>query len=335
MKTTLELLIDKTSRTLSFSARILGPKIRHTFMTGYILCRYADTIADTSSLSHERKIYWIKQFPQIIETQKGEDIFALEQEFAQGEGLSEGEKLLIKNLPLCLTEFNILTSDNKELVMGIVRKVCEGMLFDLQTFNDSTPKAVSNEEELKNYCACMGGAPGIFWSRLILKETTVGMEEEKFINYGQSIGNALQIVNILRDQAADIKNNRTYLPAPELAAQGLGAKDLAEADNFERLKPVINKWIDWGVNNLSCAASYYTAIPKKNWKTRASVAWPVLWTYDTFTLLKNAENLLEGAKKVKIKKRNIYFTIILTPLYLISNRLFTKALKKRLAKING
>ena len=62
----LDLLLKKTSRSLYLSARILPETLRPAFAIAYLLCRYADTIADTPLLPPEKRLFWITQFPELV-----------------------------------------------------------------------------------------------------------------------------------------------------------------------------------------------------------------------------------------------------------------------------
>ena len=160
------------------------------------------------------------------------------------------------------------------------------------------------------------------------------MPEKEFYELGQHIGDALQIVNILRDLPKDLRIGRCYFPAQDLAQNGLTAADLLIPENATRFEPVKRKWILWGVTNLKSAVRYFAQLPKWQPGGRAAVAWPVLWTADTLLKVWQTPDLLNPQKRVKIPRSNIYSTMLCTPPILISNLLFNRWLTGKLGKFN-
>ena len=140
----------------------------------------------------------------------------------------------------------------------------------------------------------------------------------------------MQITNILRDLPQDVKIGRVYLPLTELTAKEIMPQDFFDKKTYKKLKPVIFKWINWGVENISCAKDFIKEIPRRNFFTRATVAWPVFWSLDTFRLLASSKNLLDKNKIQKIPKKNIYLTMLLSPFYCFSNTVCTKIIDKKI-----
>ena len=175
----------------------------------------------------------------------------------------------------------------------------------------------------------MGGEPGIFWAKLLLN----GKEDSAFTENGKKIGMALQITNILRDLPQDIKIGRIYLPLTDLTSNDLMPQDLLEKKTYKKLKPIIFKWINWGVDNLENAKAFMSGIPRRKFFSRAAVAWPVLWSFDTLLLLASCKNLLDKNKIQKIPKKTIYLTMLASPLYCFSNKVFAKLVDKKAALV--
>lgn len=331
-----ETLLKNTSRSLYLSVQALPKNMRPAFGIAYLLCRYADTIADTPLIAPARRLDWIGQFPALLEEQNQTQISRLTQEI---EGGSENpyEAELIRRLAPCLQALNRIRPHQRACIMEVVRAVCEGMKTDLRTFppeNAGEIKAFACAEDLMHYCRLMGGKPGLFWSKLIYQLTPVPMPEQDFYELGQHIGDALQIVNILRDLPKDLRIGRCYFPQEELSAQGLTPYDLLDAKNSARFEPVKRKWIAWGVQRLKSGLAYFEQLPKMQLGQRAAVAWPILWSADTLFKVYQTPDLLNPKKRVKISRATIYATMALTPLMLLSNRLFSYGLKHKLQKFH-
>ena len=329
----IETLLKNTSRSLYLSVCVLPKTMRGSFAIAYLLCRYADSIADTDLLPQDRRLYWIKQFPTIVEKQNPATFKELEQEVC-GQSENPYEKELLKNLGPCLSIFNKIKNPQKQYILDVVHAVCEGMEFDLGSFTQGAqkPTALPTEKELTHYCRLMGGKPGLFWSRLIYHTAKIPLGENDFYELGQNIGDALQIVNILRDLPKDLQIGRCYFPQTDLKENNLSPEGLLSSQNSDRFENIKRKWIFWGVKNLRSGITYFKALPKSQFQQRAAVAWPILWTADTLYKVFHEKDILNSQKRVKISRRIIYLTMLATPLILLSNTLFEKWLNKKLAK---
>lgn len=331
----IQTLLKGTSRSLYLSVQALPQKMQSAFGIAYLLCRYADTIADTDLMPSDRRIHWISRFPALVKEQNPDEEKQLVREIS-GKAENPYEEELVRQLFPCLDVFNRLPNDQKPFILEVVQAVCEGMKLDLDFFQPdgkSALKAFETDEQLKHYCRLMGGKPGRFWSQLIYHTSVVKTEEETFYQLGEKIGDSLQIVNILRDLPKDLQNGRCYFPQTDLSMENLSADDLLKTENSARFEPIKQKWITWGKENLLNGKTYYALLPKTEPRIKSSVAWPVLWTADTFVKLSQERNLLDASKRVKIPRSTIYKTMFATPLLLISNRLFNNWLDNKLNKL--
>ena len=89
------------------------------------------------------------------------------------------------------------------------------------------PVALATEEELDDYTWRVAGCVGDFWTRICRAHLfpNASIEELRLIEDGIRFGKGLQLVNILRDIAVDLRRGRCYLPAPRLREQGLSPED--------------------------------------------------------------------------------------------------------------
>ncbi|MGI8421658.1 MAG: phytoene/squalene synthase family protein [Gaiellaceae bacterium] len=93
-----------------------------------------------------------------------------------------------------------------------LRALVRGGLQDLETTRYAT------FDELRGYCELVAGAVGV-----ACLPVYGGGDPAK----AETLGVALQLINIIRDVQEDWELGRVYLPAEELAAHGLGDDDLA------------------------------------------------------------------------------------------------------------
>ena len=106
----LDTLLKHTSRSLYLSAKMLPAKIRPAFGLAYLLCRYADSIADTDLIPSKKRLSWVEQFPQLIRTA---DVHMQTELVRDLTGSSENpyEKELITHLADCLQALQSIQPD--------------------------------------------------------------------------------------------------------------------------------------------------------------------------------------------------------------------------------
>lgn len=304
---------------------------RELFAVAYLLCRAADTIADTSVIPREIKLSAIKKFPEIVKFPDENKSFTgeLTKKIPTVSKLKH-ERILIEILPDILKTLSKLTKAEKELIHTVVSEVCKGMETDLSYFDAAGGiKAFETSVQLENYCRLIGGAPGAFWAKSLILKSRIGQNEKNIIRSAVMTGDALQITNILRDIPSDIKNGRCYLPLEDLKRVNLTAKDLLNPASINALKPIIKKWIKWAVKRLDCAEEFISLIPKKDFLFKAATIWPIYWCLDTLQEIYKSDELLKPGFKAKITRTSVYLTILKTPPALLSNSYFNQGFRFR------
>ena len=325
----LNTLLKDNARTLYLSAKIMPCKQREIFTVAYLFCRIADTIADTPLLPLKDRIYFIKNYPVLIKTQDKELLakyLALNLDMNQK---FEKEVILLENLPLCLDAYKKLNKREQDDILEVVTAVSNAMDWDLNYFTDEDSpyliKAVPSAKETEDYCSAMGGAPGVFWAKLLLN----GKENKKFVEEARRIGLALQITNILKDVASDLKLGRIYLPIIDLTKHSLMPQDLLDKKNYKLFLPIVYKWLHYGLDNIAVAPDFLKQIPFYKVFVRAAVMWPVLWALETYQAILCSRNLLDIKYRPKFARKIIYKTMLLTPLFVWSNTLFGYIFNKK------
>lgn len=328
-------LLKDNARTLYLSAKIMPRKQRQVFTVAYLLCRIADTIADTPLLPLKDRIYFISNYPNLVKTQDKELLAKYLALNLQADKKYEKEITLLENLTLCLNAYKNLDARAQTDTLEVVTAVSNAMEWDLNYFADEDLtyllKAVPSDKETIDYCAAMGGAPGVFWAKLLLN----GKENEKFVEQARQIGMALQITNILKDIASDLKLGRIYLPITDLTKHSLMPQDLHEKKNYKLFLPIVYKWLHFGLDNINAAPEFLKQIPFYKVFARAAVMWPVLWALETYQSILCSRNLLDIKYRPKFARKIIYKTMFLTPLFVWSNTIFGYIFNKKFTAIKA
>ena len=99
---------------------------------------------------------------------------------------------------------------------------------------------------------------------------SAALDKELLLANGVRFGKGLQLVNILRDLAADLRRGRCYLPADALAPLSLSPDDLLKPANEPRLRPLYHGYLDRADAHLLAGWAYTNALPRR----ASACAWP-------------------------------------------------------------
>ena len=168
------LTLKYRAKTFYFASVFLPRKVKKDIENLYIFCRYLDDLGDDRNLS---KVESFKKL-RIIKDQikKKKSTFPA-----------------VRNFINIMIKHNINKSVPIELIKGIE--------YDLRGRVD-----VKTPEQLIKYCYQVAGTVGFMFCKII------NVSDQKMILGGIQLGIAMQLTNISRDVAEDLKMNRIYIP---------------------------------------------------------------------------------------------------------------------------
>lgn len=323
-------ILKKVSRTLYLSVAILPEPVRSLMGLGYLLCRAMDTVVDTPGVPAAEKL-------GILSLARGLDTpgnaARLEERVRKLAPLAgeAGERELLLKFGKIISLYEKIPLPDRELFHFLLAGITSGMEMDVRSFPGGGPAALGSAADLERYCSLTGGVPGIFWARLYreaIRRANPAAAEFPSEKDAEMIGAALQMTNILKDIAADLRLGRCYLPQSDLDGKNMKPADLLDPGNMSRLRDIVSKWSAWALDRLDLGESFLSFIPKTELALRASVIWPIYWTMDTLGEAAHC-NLLDPADRPKIKRGRVYATIAATPPLLLSNTAFARGYRFR------
>ena len=206
---------------------------------------------------------------------------------------------------LALLETSTSPADRK-LIGALLEIISSGQELDLRRFAGGTSEhlvALQSESELDDYTYRVAGCVGEFWTKICRAHVFADapLDEARLLADGVRFGKGLQLVNILRDLAADLRKGRCYLPQPALAGVGLRPEDLLDATAEKELRPLYNRYLELAEAQLAAGWAYTNSLPWGCVRVRLACAWPVLIGVKTLGRLR-VENPLDPARPVKITR---------------------------------
>jgi farnesyl-diphosphate farnesyltransferase len=297
-------LLQDVSRSFYLTLRVLPAKIRSQIGLAYLLARTTDTIADTELIAPEKRLEALKHFRERI---LGQSQVALDfTELAQHQG-TPAERILLEKCESSLGLLQMLTPADRELVRQVLGTITSGQELDLQRFGSATANrivALRSGAELDDYTYRVAGCVGEFWTKMCLAHLFPCLNESYLLAKGVCFGQGLQLVNVLRDLPADLRNGRCYLPADQLSARGLAPEDLLKPENETRVRPVYDIWLERAETNLFAGWDYTNALPRGSMRVRLACAWPIQIGLETTKLLRVGP-ILDRGKRVKVTRAEV------------------------------
>jgi farnesyl-diphosphate farnesyltransferase len=302
-------LLKATSRSFYLTLRVLPAVVRSQIGLAYLLARTTDTIADTDIIPRKERLEALRRFRARI---LGESGLPLDFGKLAAEQGAAAERLLLVKVEAALAALGTLSRSDQDRLREVLTVIISGQELDLERFAAASVGAVvviqalENAAELEDYTYRVAGCVGEFWTKMCRAHVfpKASLDEVQLLADGVRFGQGLQLVNILRDLPADLKNGRCYLPRVELKAIGLEPVDLLNPDNEARLRPLYNRWLDCAEGHLRAGWDYTNMLPRGGLRLRLACAWPVLIGLETVKRLR-AGNILDPGCRVKISRRAV------------------------------
>ncbi|HUZ07983.1 MAG TPA: phytoene/squalene synthase family protein [Candidatus Paceibacterota bacterium] len=335
MPSALNDLLKATSRSFYLTLRVLPAHVRPQIGLAYLLARTTDTIADTGLVTPVQRLEALQKLRERILGRSSAPLnFG---ELAQRQNLS-AEKMLLEKVEDSLAALQNFSESDQKLIRAVLTTITSGQELDLKRFAGSAgvppavcvvapqpssdgatpsvahetralPKkiiALQTEAELDDYTYRVAGCVGEFWTKICRAHLfpNAKLDDANMLADGIRFGKGLQLVNILRDLPADLKNGRCYLPVEKLVEAGLTPEDLLPPANESKLRPLYNHYLDVAESHLAAGWKYTNLIPRGQMRVRLACAWPVLIGAKTISRLRDGE-VFDPLRRMKIARREV------------------------------
>ena len=307
-------LLKAVSRSFYFTLRVLPVQIRPQIGLAYLLARTTDTIADTELVALDQRLQALQALRDRIQ---GRSTAPLEFNFLAQKQASPAERILLQQSEASLAAFQNLSPADRSLVAEVLDTITSGQELDLRRFSGASAShiiALQTDADLDDYTYRVAGCVGEFWTKMCLSHlftfssSPSAPDEASLLASGVRFGKGLQLVNILRDLPADLRQGRCYLPQDALAASGLKPADLLQPASEAALRPLYDSHLDRAEAHLSAGWAYTLALPRTFARLRLACAWPILIGFRTLKLLR-AKPIL-SSPRLKLSHSQVYLLIL-------------------------
>ena len=208
-------LLVKTSRTFALSIPALAEPLRREVTLAYLLFRIADTFEDAHAWPPEHRAAALAEFARRLEDGDLEaSESAVRRWLAARPTDHPGYLELLSATPAVLAACQSLHPAHRSTIEAHCRRTCQGMIRFVAAADPGGRIALHDVAELRAYCYIVAGIVGELLTELFLvHEARLAECAPLLRERAASFGEALQLVNVLKDSAADAAEGRRFLPA--------------------------------------------------------------------------------------------------------------------------
>jgi farnesyl-diphosphate farnesyltransferase len=223
-------LLPRVSRTFALGVQLLPSQLELPVRLGYLLCRIADTIEDDLALSAIRKARLLEAFVTCFDDSASADAY----------GRTSSELTANPDYLALVTatgDVFALYRELEEPTRAILRHWILVMVDGMRTFVLEYPDGIriANVAEFRRYCYYVAGTVGHLLTDLWRQHSYAvdARIHARLVDDCEAFGEALQVVNILKDVAWDAeRENSIYVPSDMLRAAG--SSHIGILDNARR-----------------------------------------------------------------------------------------------------
>ena len=317
-----ENMLPRVSRTFAPTIRRLPKGLRLPVTVAYLLCRIADTIEDSPDLSIEQKKEMLSHYANIF---TGENTAAYHQLLALLKFLPQhsADEQLAHKLPVVMEVFYSFSPNVRGLIARWVAEMSLGMRKYAQAKQKRRFSFLKSMKELDEYTYYVAGTVGYLLTELFsyYSKKITPMVKMRLEQLAESFGKGLQLVNIIRDAAADLKRGQSYIPDELLQKYHLTRESIFQKENADRAVQLFNELIRNAVHHLDRALDYTLTIPKEETRIRLFCILPLFWALRTLELIQRNTLALLDSEKIKISRRAVRKEFLLALIHVNSNRM--------------
>lgn len=232
----LEQLLLHTSRTFALSIPLLPEPTRSEVTLAYLLFRIADTFEDATGWQRQEKIAALGRFGALLDAPAPAETAAAARAWCDAVPCAQpGYRELLAEVPFVLESFFALSPAAVARIRGHTRRTIAGMERYVERSGEDGRLELADLADLRAYCYVVAGIVGELLTDLfLLGRPALQAVAPALCQRSAIFGEGLQLVNILKDSAADAREGRRYLPprVERSEVMALARRDLAEAEAY-------------------------------------------------------------------------------------------------------
>jgi farnesyl-diphosphate farnesyltransferase len=303
-------ILKPVSRSFYLTLAVLPVGLRGPMGLAYLLARAADTIADTRLVPRTDRLLHLDKFREALDAPVSSGSPDVAPDLTGWQHTS-AERQLLTRLPECVALYRELPDADRGRIHSLLFTLTDGMQAELRTFpgeDEGRIVALASRADLDRHTYYAAGCVGEFWTEMAMahRPTCHSWNAECMKQRGVRFGQGLQMTNVLRDLAQDLRIGRCFLPREDLAALGLTPKDLLDPAVIARLRPLLRELLGRTLESLAEGWAYTLTIPPGEMRLRLACIWPLFIGLRTLHGIWETTNLLDPGVRVRVSRPAVY-----------------------------
>lgn len=229
--------LQKTSRTFALAIPLLPEPCRQAVALAYLAFRVADTLEDAAEWTLRERVTALNELCALLHPGQAEASRAHAKRWVEARPLeNEAYLALLAELPELLAAMDALDPEPRRLVYEHARRTSEGMAQLQQQHNVRGQLELRTVEDLRKYCYVVAGIVGELLTELFVTHAPGELAgvADALRKDQVAFGEALQLVNIVKDQSVDVREGRSLIPesVPRPQVIALAREDLTGARRY-------------------------------------------------------------------------------------------------------
>ena len=304
-------MLPRVSRTFAINIRLLRGRFGEAVRTGYLLCRAADAIEDSWPGDADAIRRHFAHFRAALDG----DAHALATVAREAGNAAEGrtDLELVAALPRVLRVLAALPDSHSRPVVQCVHTLAAGMATYSARAAERGPghAYLDDEPELDDYCWVVAGCVGVMLTEVLAAEYGLPIDDTQSarIALAPTVGQALQLTNILLDWPSDVRRGRCYVPASWMHEHRLLPADLVGRPN-PGVRELAARLETKARGALARVPDYIDLLPPRRVRYRLFCVWPALWAGRSLDHARLDPEFPWGERRPKLPKSELWGSAI-------------------------
>ena len=311
-------ILQHVSRTFALTIPELPEPLSQVVSNAYLLCRIADTIEDDKAMSADIKREYAERFIKVVNG--SEDALSFSQSLFPllSSTATEAEHDLIANTEPVIRITHSFNDRQRAALEHCVSIMAEGMA----RYQDAeTLDGVADLDDMGQYCYYVAGVVGEMLTELFCDYSPeIDANREELMPLAVSFGQGLQMTNILKDIWEDHERGACWLPRDIFNKHGIDIRQKSPGLSNSDFNNALIELLGVAHAHVYNALRYTLMIPAKEKGLRRFCLWALGMAVLTLEKIRQNPEFTAG-KQVKISRRSVKATILLTSLFVGQDRI--------------
>ncbi len=310
-------VLPDVSRTFALGIRLLPPALSYSVSIAYLICRIADTIEDSALHSIDERRTLLVAVERVLANPRGGIA-----------GLDRGpwpaaERALMVSSNRVFREFSQLPQQEQAIIAKWVGEMIDGMSASLSATGRNATTPFEDLADLHRYCYYVAGTVGHLLTDLfhVHSKRIDTMQHAQLNALASDFGLGLQLTNVTRDMAEDVRDGRNFVPAAIWRTASLAPAELFAPGQEDSSWRVAEPLAAEAATYLDCALSYCCTLPRTEVRVRFFCYTSLIFAARTLSLIEQQRAEYVHGRRIKMTRLNVYALLVVSLLCIPSNTL--------------